>query len=584
MQRKKTNTIERRRRLDERNVPLRHQSDFISKLISPRAAAVSKAAARLRRDSVGLNSHPDFFTSFASTLRRGRGEPVARQENDKLKLTDADADATIKAMRAVDILETALSSDPACKEAGACIFSTELQHILLKAFGRAGYFSPPAAIKIPPSVSDGRDGPPPHVVTWEDYKTIITQKCAMMLATLGKRYEVVFLIQEASFSAARAVGPWWCSGNLYTFLLYLHYNVRGAVYHPLLVTREGYKTSPASVLAALHSYFKTHPMTPAKPVCFVTLLDGVYTGMEARNLAEWWKGRLHSARSASPSTAPGSSTEEARDWANKEVVHARMCIVTAIAETPSKAYGPKKEEWCGEILSISPSPETAWNILDEHNFDEVEANTWRILLEMEWFPESVPIFTGVEVPSSLSRGRGNLPRTTASFLLPFNIADIFSLGGFYSNELKKHNPLFKPPYRRNALCDAQGRRRHGDESATDAESRALDGGRIAALPPGLVREAVQSELGKRPSRGASRRKESAAEVQSRRNVPWFRSDTESGKRKRKRGMDALPNFLENEQDTATSGRASSSRGGEGDKRTRALLKDLQVALGTYRST
>jgi hypothetical protein len=71
-------------------------------------------------------------------------------------------------------------------------------------------------------------------------------------------------------------------------------------------------------------------------------------------------------------------------------------------------------------------------------------------------------------------------------------------------------------------------------------------------------------------------KESAAEVQSRCNVPWFRRETES--EKRKRGMDALPSFLRTDEGAA---KASSSRDGERDERKRqrkeknkALLRDF----------
>jgi len=335
-----------------------------------------------------------------ATTQMRSGQPIDfRQFHEELAEMDQrlqmETELT-KAQRAYDILEVILKQMD-CAAGYGCVLSPGIQFLIYRAFDKAGYFTPNVQLDTTRIMEDPqaemalRERPLPYVITGEAYKSLMQEQCSSMLQELSKKYNIAFLILASTKHGGEGVGPWWCKGNLFSYMLYLKYKVLGSENRPLVIA-DPTIANANSVAGSLNTYDFGKP----KPLLFVIALDGVYTGTEAQACARWWQFR-------------GKITE------------ARCIIITPVADVPVALFE-------NPIFCLSGN-ETAkmCNAMLRDAMAQAKKGI-------------VPLLVAKCVSG------------TQSFVLPFKIADFHSLGA-YSFILKRQNSNFVPPYRKNPMCD-----------------------------------------------------------------------------------------------------------------------------------
>ena len=408
------------------HLPLKKTSPMILSVLhnkeAERARALRTVVDNLRREHMlaevenekrNTASSSSFLTTFFQKLKE-----VLKQTSESENVSSKDTTSIPNDMRVYDILETILiqkkkknneESEEESEEEeschGGCLISPEEQLLILKAFTRSGYFKPRTEIDVSKMrVIPGF--PPPRVFSMSEYVHVMRTKCSSMLLALEEQYNVVFLILATNEMGGAGEGPWWCKSNLFTYLLYLKYDIKGVAGLNLVIAFPD-EATPATLVDSLNPY----QLMPDRDICFVLLADGVYSGLEAQNQANWW-------------------LEGISKMLRREIIMqrpAQMCIMTALAERPSRAFK-------GDILTPTEL------------FQKSEGG--RKLLED--YKDSPPLLAGEIFPGNAVKEHRKLPNV--SFLLPFKIADSTSIGR-YTSQLEQLNPDFRPPYRQNLFCD-----------------------------------------------------------------------------------------------------------------------------------
>jgi hypothetical protein len=237
----------------------------------------------------------------------------------------------------------------------------------------------------------------------------------------------VFVIVRTTKMGGAGAGAWYCKGNLFTYLLYLQHKIPAVTGRPLLVVEED-ATSLDDMLASLPAAYR-------KDTNFVHLVDGVYSGSEASNVADWWQERVMGSQ--------GRHT---------------FSIFTAIAESPPWNWnGPRLV--CGKVEKYARKARDRRPPKQTHATDVPPKQT------------DVQLYAALCVPPAETPAA-----PTNSFLLPFKIADSLSLGD-YSKELTDRNPTFSPSYREHVLCSdlrPRSTRQHASALRLDPRPRGMD--------------------------------------------------------------------------------------------------------------
>jgi hypothetical protein len=410
------------------------------KQINPRARAVDAAVTlqrskqpillerkvqEPRRRRLNTKTSPaialSFLTKPESQLRHAR-EELAEIDRHLKETTDK-----TKAQRAYDILEV-VTQQLGCKAGDGCVIDAGVQALIFRAFDKAGYFTP----DIPLDTSEmsakaalwnkthTEYGPlprlPPRVFSEREYESLMKMQCATMLLELSNTYHIAFLILASAKHGGAGAGPWWCKGNLFSYMLYIKYDVEGATYLPLVVADPEVATAK-SVTDKFRGFLTKRKQKIEKPLLFVIAADGVYSGKEARNQAYWWQQDCSS-------------------------VDSRCVIMTPVASKPSRFFENQihcELEGCkGYILQRSLNYNSGIS-KDESLTSLVNQSKLKVPLLA-----ATCLLGADSPPSEYDR--------TQSFVLPFKISDTLSLGG-YSKMLNHYNPMFVPPYRKNDICD-----------------------------------------------------------------------------------------------------------------------------------
>jgi hypothetical protein len=283
-----------------------------------------------------------------------------------------------------------------------CYLTPAQQMLLMNTFKKMGYFSTKNKIDTS-KITSFRENflnehkreapPPPFIFTHEDYKSLLTgdgkrKSLSKLLKTASIDYNLVFIVFATKFLGGPGSGSWQCKGNLFSYLLCLYYKIPSVMNKGLVIIDPLHKNS--SLLDAVGSL--PHIVsTNTKPLLFCNILDGVYSGNEAKLTARWAQ--------------------------NNPIPNVNMCFFTAVCNFPNREY-PEGSIYCGRFPD-------------------------------EPFDKKIPLVAVVCVPSELSKGK---EVHTNSFLLPFKIADGKSLG-IYKNHLEEVNPTFTPSYRTHILCN-----------------------------------------------------------------------------------------------------------------------------------
>jgi hypothetical protein len=279
-----------------------------------------------------------------------------------------------------------------------CYLTPAQQMLLMNTFEKMGYFSTKNKIDTSKITSfretffneHKREAPPPpFIFTHEDYKSLLIgdgKSLSKLLQTASKDYNLIFIVFATRFLGGPGSGSWQCKGNLFSYLLCLYYKIP-SVMNKGLVIIDPLNTSLLDAIGTLPHIVSSS----TKPLLFCNILDGVYSGNEAKLTAKWAQ--------------------------NNPIPNVNMCFFTAVCNFPNREY-PNSCIYCGRF------PDGP-------------------------FDTKIPLVAVVCVPSKLSKGE---EVHTNSFLLPFKIADGTSLG-IYKNHLDEVNPTFTPSYRTHILCN-----------------------------------------------------------------------------------------------------------------------------------
>jgi len=369
--------------------------------------------------------NPDIVpTSFFGKFMRATG---------LASLSAAERAIINRSMGVYDHLDALLGSGAEEGSQRPCVVAPPEQIALLHAFKQGGYFKQPVDIGDPADVEAVLDSlrpeqgpgimrffkkpPVPEVISWSRYLALLTT-CDDMMANFGNN--VVFVIVASTELGGKESGPWWCKGNFFTYLLFLRYCNRSVHGRLLMITPT--KTDRFSMLQALQPYLKYLDLS--KIIRFVHLLDGVYSGLEAHRLGDWWD-KLPSLESAVDRKEGHEAMHKRLDKLTKRM---RFSLVTPIMQVPSR-------EWKGPIIFSGES--------------EAQADSSHVCLYCAQRVEN------------------------RSFLLPFKLADEKSLGKYYSNILHRLFPDFVAPYRQNEICNTRAFDRSSTARQKQLEARRL---------------------------------------------------------------------------------------------------------------
>jgi len=301
-----------------------------------------------------------------------------------------------------DILD-AINDDNSCGR--GCYFSPGQQEVLLRAFEKAGYFSRSPKLDTSSIAKYADANPrakPPVVITYDEYDRLITgegyppgvdaRSVSRSLSKVAKTHHLVFIV-FAHFGK-EGEEKWYCKSNLFSFLMCLRHRLPAMRGRGLLVVDPS-RSTPRSAIAALPlSEFETSQT----PLMLCNIIDGVHSGLEESQAAEWW---------SSGKIDPKIAT---------------MAIFTPIAEFPC------------------PLISNSQNMI-------VLCSDGNVAKAAKKF---VPLVPALCVPSRSSRYNPNT--RVASFVLPFKISDEASLGEYF-DVLTKSNPQFVPSYRMHKMCN-----------------------------------------------------------------------------------------------------------------------------------
>ena len=259
-----------------------------------------------------------------------------------------------------------------------------------------------------------QDGTPPPTITWDMYDGAMGRvKNAIEEVARQRAAQPIFLIRaSAKGGGYGGYGDWYCKSHVYTFMLYRRAGLvpRG---HGLLLVSD--QASSEDLYAAIPA----HKRDRWGRLLFVHLLDGVYSGLEARSLEQRC---VKSGRDSFLLAATISRARATQFYDDGDSPRLR------IPDTHFAAYD-------GEL------PKTAAR------------------------PNSLDTSTIMVVGLGVLIGK---------FVLPFKIPDWTSVG-VWSQHLEDGNRGFTPPYKRHRWCQDGRAEASGEEEHAPAKRLASSG-------------------------------------------------------------------------------------------------------------